>query len=96
MVSFIVGAMVGGAVTLVVCGALAACSDRYPGNNDSDALSRVINERDKAYAEIRAQSVRAFRAEKKVAELTAQCETYRRENDKLLMENARLREEDVE
>lgn len=70
--AFIVGMFIGAMTTILVCGAITACSDRM--SNPENAHIALRNERD-LYAR--------------------RCEELEEQVDKLRLECARLREEEV-
>jgi len=72
MTAFFVGAVIGAMTTILVCGAITACSDRMP--NPENAIVGLRSERD-LYAR--------------------RCEELEETVDKLRLECARLREEEV-
>jgi len=72
MTAFFVGAVIGAMTTILVCGAITACSDRMP--NPENAIVGLRSERD-LYAR--------------------RCEELEEQVDKLRLECARLREEEV-
>lgn len=110
MAAFTVGMIIGVILAVLAGGAVSALSDRQPSDKVDTALVKAVNERNKLRLalddaddklrkidkEFLAKCTEVNRLEKRVAELEAMNNNYRREHDRLLLENARLREVDYE
>ena len=110
MAAFAVGMIIGVILAVLAGWAVSALSDRQPSDKVDTALVKAVNERNQMQFELTeardllkkidreflVKCTEVNRLEKRTAELEAMNNNYRREHDRLLLENARLREVDYE
>ena len=106
--TFFIGIAIGFILAVLVGGAVSALSDRQPSDKVDTALVKAVNERNQMQFELTeardllkkidreflVKCTEVNRLEKRTEELEAMYNNYRREHDRLLLENARLREVD--